>query len=74
MGITQVLYGKERVFILSVTRAIMGHGKAKFICAPDLDPSIYIRLESGDIVEMIEGDDDAVPDVEGVPDGAFRWS
>jgi hypothetical protein len=35
---------------------------------------IDIRLESGDIVEIIEGDDDVVTEVEGVPDGAFRWS
>jgi hypothetical protein len=33
---------------------------------------IDIRLESGDIVEVIEGDDDVITEVEGVPDGAFR--
>ena len=63
---------KYRVSILSMTRAIMGHGKAKVICAPEPDTLIDIRLESGDIVELIEGDDDVVPEVENVPDGAFR--
>jgi hypothetical protein len=65
---------KDRVFILSVTRDITGHGKAKRICAPEPDPLIDIRLESGDIVELIEGDDNVVPEVEGIPHGAFHWS
>ncbi len=33
-----------------------------------------IRLESGNNLETTEGDDDVVTEVEGVPDGAFRWS
>ena len=41
---------------------------------PEPDPSIDIPLESGDIVEIIEGDVDVVTEVEGVPDGAFRLS
>ena len=49
----------------------MGYGKANVICAPELDPLIDIRLESGDIVEIIEGDVGVVTGVEGVPDGAF---
>jgi hypothetical protein len=65
---------RDRVSILSVTRAITGHGTARAICSPEPDPLIDIRLESGDIVEMLEGDDDVVTEVEGVPDGAFRWS
>ncbi len=56
-----------------MTRAILGYGNANAICAPEPDPLIDIRLESGDIVEMIEGDVDVVTEVEGVPDGAFRW-
>jgi hypothetical protein len=58
--------------VLSVTRAILGYGNANIIGAPEPDPLIDIRLESGDIVEMIEGDGDVVTEVEGVPDGAFR--
>ena len=52
----------------------MGHGNVNAISVPEPDPSIVIRLESCDIVEIIEGDDDVVTEVEGVPDGAFRWS
>ena len=52
----------------------MGNGKAKVICSPEHDPLIDIRIESGDIEELIEGDDGVVPEVEGAPDGAFRWS
>jgi hypothetical protein len=64
---------RDRVSILSVTKAIMGHGKKQAICAMEPDPSIDIRLESGDIVELTEGDDDIVPEVEDVLDGIFRW-
>ena len=52
----------------------MGLGEAQVICAPEPDSLIDIRLESGDMLEIIEGDDDVVTEVEGVPDGAFRWS
>ncbi len=71
MGITKVLHGKDRVSIFPVTIAIMGHDMAQVICAPEPD-SIDVRLESGDIVEIIEGDVYVVPKVEGVPDGSFR--
>jgi hypothetical protein len=65
---------KDRASLLSVTRSIMGFGNANAICAPEPDTSTDIRLESGDIVEITEGDDDVVAEVEGVPVGAFRWS
>ncbi len=55
-----------------MTRSILGYGNANVICAPEPDPLIDIRLESGDIVEIIEGEVDVVTEVEGVPDGAFR--
>ncbi len=57
-----------------MTIAILAYGNANAICAPEPDLSIDIRLESGDIVEKIEGDVDVVTEVEGVPDGAFRLS
>ncbi len=49
----------------------MVHRKARVICAPEPDPLIDIRLESGDIVE---GDYDICTEVEGVYDVALRWS
>ena len=52
----------------------MSHGKAQVTCAPKPDPLSGIRLESGDIVEMVEGDEYVVPEVTRNPDGAFRWS
>ncbi len=52
----------------------MGYGNANVICALEPDTLTDIRLESGDIVEITEGGDDVVTEVEGVPDGAFRWS
>jgi hypothetical protein len=58
----------------TVTSAILGYGNTNVICAPEPDPLIDIRLESGVIVEIIEGNDDVVTEVEGVPDGALRWS
>ncbi len=63
----------DRVSIFSVTKAIMDHRKANVICAPEPDSMIDIRLESGDIVEWIQGDDNGVPEVEGVPKGALGW-
>jgi hypothetical protein len=65
---------RDQASVFFVTRAILGYGNANIICAPEPDPLIDIRLESGDIVEIIEGDVDVVTEVEGVPDGAFRWS
>ncbi len=41
---------------------------------PGAYPSIDTQLEPGDIVEIIEGDDDVVTEVEGLPDEAYRWS
>jgi hypothetical protein len=41
---------------------------------PEAGSADRIRLESGDIVEITEGDDDVVTEVEGVPDGAFHRS
>ena len=64
---------RDRASVLSVAKAILGYDNAIVICALKLDPLIVIQLESGDIVEMIEGDVDVVTEVEGNPDGAFRW-
>ncbi len=65
---------KNRASLLSVTRSIVGYCNADVICAPEPDTLNDIRLESGDNVEITEGDDDVVTEVEGVPDGAFRWT
>ncbi len=54
---------RDRASVLSVTRAILGYGNANVTCAPEPDPLIDIRLESGDIVEIIEGDVDVVTEV-----------
>ena len=64
----------DRAIILSVTRAMMGHGNANVICAPQPKPSTDLRLESGDIIELVDGDEEVAPEVDEVPDGAFRWS
>ena len=74
MGSTKVLYRKGPGVSLVRYKILMGYGNANVICAPELDTLTDIRLESGDIVEITEGDDDVVTEVEGVPDGAFRWS
>jgi hypothetical protein len=60
---------RDQVSILIVTQAIMGHWKTQVICAPEPDPLIDIRLEPGNIVELIEGEDDVVHEVEDVLDG-----
>ena len=52
----------------------MGYGNANDIFAPEPDPLIDIRLESGDIVEIIEGDVDVVTELEEAPDEALRWN
>jgi hypothetical protein len=67
---------RDRASVLSVTKTIdLGiYGNANVICAPEPDTLTDIRLESNDNVEITEGDDDVVTEVEGVPDGAFRLS
>ena len=74
LGIQKCYMEKDRASLLSVTRSIMGYGNANVICALEPDTLTDIRLESGDIVEITEGGDDVVTEVEGVPDGAIRWS
>jgi hypothetical protein len=64
---------RDREFILSVSSVAMGRGNAKAICTPHQGPPFHIRLESGDIVEKLEGDADVVPEVDGVSEGTFRW-
>ena len=64
---------RDRASVLSVTRAILEYVHANVICAPEPDRLIDIRLKSGGIVGIIEGDDDVVTEVEVVPDGAFQW-
>jgi len=49
---------------------MMGHGNANVICAPQPELTIDIRLETGDIIELVDGDEEVFPEV----DGAFRWS
>ena len=53
---------------------MMGHGNANVICAPQPELTIDIRLETGDIIELVDGDEEVFPEVDGVSDGAFRWS
>ena len=67
---------KEAESILSVLRrATMGHGNAQATCAPQLEPPVDIRLESGDNVVEFEGETDVAPEVvDGIFDGTFRWS
>ncbi len=52
----------------------MGHGNAKATSAPQLDPPVDIRLESGDTVVEFESNADVAPEVVGIFDGTFRWS
>jgi len=37
-------------------------------------PPADISIESGDIIELLEGSSDVASEVEDLPDGAFRWS
>ncbi len=60
-----------RESILSVSRVVMGYGRAQATSAPQPEPPVDIRLESGDVVEL-EGDAKVAPE-ERVRDGAFRW-
>jgi hypothetical protein len=50
----------------------MGHGYAQATSAPQLEPPVDIRLESGVNVVEFEGDADVTPEVVGIFDGAFR--
>ena len=71
---TKCYMERDREAILSVSRAAMGQrGQAPSI-VPQTPPGGDIRLESGDIIEELEGDADVAPDVEDLPSGAFRWS
>ena len=51
----------------------MGPDKAKSIGGPQTHRLVDIWLESGDIIELVEGDADVVPEVDAVHDGTFRW-
>ncbi len=64
---------RDREYILSISRVAIRHKNVQAICAPQAKPLVDIRLESGDTIELVEGDADAVPEVDGVPDGSFRW-
>ena len=64
---------KDKAFILSVTRAIIGPRKAKATRSPHTGPLVEIRLKSGEIIELVEVDADVAPEMDGVPDGTFRW-
>ena len=51
----------------------MGHGNAKATRAPQPEPKFDIRLESGEIVEKLEGNAEVVPVMDGASDGTFPW-
>jgi len=74
--VPKVLHGeKEGGSILSVSRrGIMRHSNAQATSAPRLEPLVHIRRESGNNVVELERDAGVAQEVEGVPDGAFRWS
>jgi hypothetical protein len=36
-------------------------------------PPVDRRIESGDIIEELEGNAEIAPEVEDLPDGTFRW-
>ena len=56
--------------ILSVSRAVMQQPEA-----PRTPTGVEDVREAGtDAFEVAEGDEDVVPEVEGVPGGFFRWS
>ncbi len=54
----------------------MEHGTLSFVSSykrNEAGPPIDIRLESGDINMQLGGDAKVAPEVDGVPDGTFRW-
>ncbi len=63
IGFAKVLHGKGQYVHLVRDKSDLGYGNANAICAPETDPRIDIRLESGDVVEITEGDDDVVTEV-----------
>ena len=65
---------RDREAILSVSRAAMGQRGPAPSMVPQTPPRGDIRLESGDIIEELEGDAEVAPDIEDLPFGAFRRS
>jgi hypothetical protein len=60
--------------ILSVSRATMGQRGPPPSMVRQTPPPADIDIESGDIIEELEGDAEVAPEVEDFPDEAFRWS
>ena len=65
---------RDQEAILTVSRAIMGQRGPPPSMVRQTPPSADIRIECGDIIEELEGDAEVAPEVEDLPDGAFRWS
>jgi hypothetical protein len=63
---------RDRESILSISRTAIEHGRAQAICAPQSVTPFGIRLESGDIIDELEGDADVAPEVDGVSYGTLR--
>ncbi len=65
---------RDREAIMSVSRAAMGQRGPAPSIVPQTPPRGDIRLESGDIIEELEGDAEVAPDIEDLPFGEFRRS
>jgi len=57
-----------------VSRATMGQRGPSPSMVRQTPPPADIRIDSGDIIEELEGSADVAPEVEDMPDGIFQWS
>ena len=67
-----ILRVRERILIVS--RATMAQRGQPPSMVRQTPPPVGIRIESGDIIEELEGSADVAPEVEDLSDGIFRWS
>ncbi len=65
---------RDREGILTVSRATMSRRGPPPSMVRQTPPPADIRIESGDIIEELEGIADVAREVEDLSDGIFRWS
>jgi hypothetical protein len=65
---------RDQKGFLTVSRATIGQRGPPPSMVRQTPPPADIRIESGDIIEELEGDAEVATEIENLSDGSFRWS
>ena len=63
---------REEILTVSLATVHMGQRGTRPTMVRKTPPPADIRIESGDIIEELEGSADIAPEVEDLPNGIFR--